>query len=289
MEHVKYTFITLLLVFLVGCGNEDTSNDDAQSEAKDTEEMSESKEEATSSSNASEDANEEESEEQADASSTAKQAYYVDPASYRILPLEDDASRVALLTIDDAPDQHALEMAETLKKHDAPAIFFVNGMYLNTEEGKDTLQKIYDMGFEIGNHTMTHANLSNLDPQATVDEIIPVNDMVEEITGERPRFFRAPFGVNTDASIQVTEDEDMTLMNWTYGYDWEAEYQDADALADIMVNTELLDDGANLLMHDRTWTKDALSEIVSGLRAKEYELIDPANIQSAREEDADEE
>jgi peptidoglycan/xylan/chitin deacetylase (PgdA/CDA1 family) len=53
---------------------------------------------------------------------------------------------------------------------------------------------------------------------------------------------------------------------------------DADGLADIMVNTELLRDGANLLMHDREWTADALEKIVLGLRQKGYEFVDPSTI-----------
>src|SRR5690625_7105152 len=64
----------------------------------------------------------------------------------------------------------------------------------------------------------------------------------------------------------------MTYMNWTYGYDWEAEYMSEEAIADIMINTELLNPGANLLMHDREWTKDALADIVQGLRDKGYDL-----------------
>ena len=75
----------------------------------------------------------------------------------------------------------------------------------------------------------------------------------------------------------------MLLMNWSYGYDWEKQYMEAAALADIMVNTELLRDGANLLMHDREWTADALKDIVEGLRAKGYELIDPATIKGVEE------
>lgn len=67
-------------------------------------------------------------------------------------------------------------------------------------------------------------------------------------------------------------------MNWTYGYDFEAEYQNKDALEDIMVNTELLSNGANLLMHDREWTRDAISNIILGLRDKDYELVNPNNI-----------
>ena len=75
----------------------------------------------------------------------------------------------------------------------------------------------------------------------------------------------------------------MLLMNWSYGYDWEKKYMEATALTDIMVNTELLRDGSNLLMHDRQWTADALKGIVEGLRAKGYELIDPATIKGVVE------
>lgn len=112
------------------------------------------------------------------------------------------------------------------------------------------------------------------------EEILTVSDQIEDITGERPVFYRSPFGSNTDFVKQLAEEEGMLLMNWTYGYDWEQEYQNASSLADIMVNTPLLADGANLLMHDRDWTNEALGDIVDGLRDKGYTLLDPALIQT---------
>jgi peptidoglycan/xylan/chitin deacetylase (PgdA/CDA1 family) len=72
----------------------------------------------------------------------------------------------------------------------------------------------------------------------------------------------------------------MLLMNWTYGYDWENDYQSKEALADIMVNTPLLRAGANLLIHDREWTNAALEEIVKGIRNKGYEFVNPALIKT---------
>lgn len=212
--------------------------------------------------------------------------YQVNPDTSEITPIEEatDAS-VALITIDDAPDQHAVEMAHTLKELDAPAIFFVNGMYLESEEGKAALKEIYDLGFAIGNHTYNHPNLGEMSPENTELEIVDTNDLVEAVIGERPKFFRAPFGVNNDTSIKVAKDEGMTAMNWTYGYDWEPEYQEPSALAEIMTNTEVLNDGANLLMHDRQWTKEALPDIVTGLRDKGYTLVDPKTIQVEGEVD----
>lgn len=201
--------------------------------------------------------------------------YELNPKTYSIQPIGEADPQVVLLTIDDAPDKRALDMAKTLKRLDAPAIFFVNGHFIATEEKKAILKEIYDMGFIIGNHTKTHANLKQISEEEQYEEIISVNDIVEEVTGERPKFFRAPFGVNTDYSRALAADEGMQLMNWSYGYDFEKDYMTKEKIADIMVNTELLRNGSNLLMHDREWTADALEEIVNGLRDKGYGLVDP--------------
>lgn len=211
--------------------------------------------------------------------------YEINPDTWQIVPMEDsDASNdVVLLTFDDAPDQYALEIAKKLDRLDAPAIFFVNGMYLDNAEGEDMLKEIHKLGFEIGNHSYTHPDLTTLSYEEQLDEIKSVNDRVEEIIGVRPRFIRPPFGLFDENTIKAIEQEQMTLMNWTYGYDWEEEYQNGDALADIMVNTEFLSPGSNLLMHDRSWTLDAQEGIVSGLREKGYEFVDPAQLISARD------
>ncbi|MCA1064599.1 polysaccharide deacetylase family protein (plasmid) [Rossellomorea sp. AcN35-11] len=201
--------------------------------------------------------------------------YQVNEANWKIEPINDANSKVALLTIDDAPDKHTLEMAKTLKELNAPAIFFVNGHFLDTDEEKQVLKDIYELGFSIGNHTYSHSNLRDLSEEKQREEIISLSDLVEEITGERPIFFRAPFGANTDFSTALVAEEGMQLMNWTYGYDWEKDYMNKEAISDIMVNTPLLADGANLLMHDRTWTYEGLSDIVNGLREKGYEVVDP--------------
>jgi peptidoglycan/xylan/chitin deacetylase (PgdA/CDA1 family) len=186
--------------------------------------------------------------------------------------------RVVLLTIDDAPDKYSLEMAKTLKKLNVKAIFFINGHFIQTDEKKKMLKEIYDLGFQIGNHTMTHRNLKELTEEQQYTEIMELNSQIEKIIGEKPRFFRAPFGSNTDYSKKLVANEDMILMNWTYGYDWEKDYKNEDALVEMMVNTSLLTNGANLLMHDREWTNAALEGIVNGLKKKGYKMVDPATI-----------
>jgi peptidoglycan-N-acetylglucosamine deacetylase len=206
--------------------------------------------------------------------------YKINEANWSVQPIADQNTKVVLLTIDDAPDEHALKMAEDLKALEAPAIFFVNGHFLDTPEEKEVLKKIHEMGFVIGNHTYGHSSLPDLTPEQQQEEIRSLNDLVESITGERPKFFRAPFGLNTDYSKQIAAEEKMALMNWTYGYDWEKQYQTKEAITDIMVNSPYLNDGANLLMHDRAWTSEGLTDIVKGFRKKGYETLDPNKIQT---------
>ncbi|GEN30296.1 peptidoglycan/xylan/chitin deacetylase (PgdA/CDA1 family) [Cerasibacillus quisquiliarum] len=211
-----------------------------------------------------------------DAEEAVQATHRVDEHNWYIRPLnEQENEQVVLLTIDDAPDQFALEMAHILKEKNAGAIFFVNGHFLETKEQKEILKQIHQMGFVIGNHTYSHAYLPDISEEKQKEEIIRVNDLVEDITGERPAFFRAPFGANTDYSEQIIAEENMKMMNWSYGYDFQPEYMDKDRLTKIMLETELLHNGANILMHDRKWTKEALEDIVIGLREKGYEILDP--------------
>ncbi|WP_201710970.1 polysaccharide deacetylase family protein [Dolosigranulum pigrum] len=214
---------------------------------------------------------------------TAEPKYVLNEDLWTIEPIEDSIeSKVALLTIDDAPYGNALDMAETMQEKGVSAIFFVNGMYLD-EDGRQVIQTLHDMGFEIGNHTQNHPNLSELTIEQQRNEIVETNDIIEETIGIRPRFFRAPFGVMNADTYTVLDEEGMTAMNWTYGYDWEEQYQNPENLTNIMVNAPELNHGANLLMHDRTWTRDALGDIIDGLAEKGYSFVNPSELTARKE------
>ncbi|SIS38105.1 polysaccharide deacetylase family protein [Salimicrobium flavidum] len=273
---MRLWIIMVVVLLLAAC----SASGDATSEGKSEEETD--KKEGTTEKKEDEQKNEDEVKGTEDIEKEEKkkvtEPHYKIQEDWSFSPINEETSKVALLTIDDAPDEHAVEMAEKLKKKDAPAIFFVNGHFLDTPEEAEMLKKIHEMGFPIGNHTQTHASLPDLTEKEQKEEIVGLNDRIEEIIGERPDFFRAPFGQNTEYSKQLVQEEGMLLMNWTYGYDWNEEYTNAESLADIMVNTPLLRDGANLLMHDREWTNNALKDIVTGLRDKGYTLLDPEKI-----------
>ncbi|MER2174478.1 MAG: polysaccharide deacetylase family protein [Carnobacterium sp.] len=275
-------------LILSGCQTADTSADDSTTSSL-VSNTSESQSSSTEESSTSEQSNEAQSSVESSEKPSDKQEafrYHINPTTSVVEPIDEAVDpKVALLTFDDSPDQHAVEIAEQLKAINAPAIFFVNGMYIESDEGKAKLKQIYDMGFEIGNHTQTHPNLSTISSEEQREEILQTNQLIYEVTGEKPRFFRAPHGVTTETSDAVMAEEDMVSMNWTYGYDWEADYQTSEALSGIMLNTEYLNNGANLLMHDRSWTNGAVISIAEGLIEKGFTLVDPNLIESPEREE----
>lgn len=284
MKRAVWVSLLVLLVVLSACNSEKASKEQEATDSQNSQETDKQKEgeneEEEKKDKEVEDTEENETKGQENTEDIPEAKYEVSDV-WSIIPLDDEVNdEVALVTIDDAPDKHALDMAKTLKGLDVNAIFFVNGHFIESPEGKEKLKEIHDMGFLIGNHTYSHPFLPDLSEEEQKEEIVRVNDMVEDIIGERPKFFRAPNGANTDYTRKLAEEEGMILMNWSYGYDWEPAYQTKEAITDIMLHNEFLRNGANLLMHDREWTAAALSDIVKGLRDQGYELVDPKLIKT---------
>ncbi|GAA0293917.1 peptidoglycan/xylan/chitin deacetylase (PgdA/CDA1 family) [Gracilibacillus halotolerans] len=282
------------MLFLVACQNENESTDETTSNTDGNTVETEPNLDVETNEDYEELTNEEDTEEQDTRVEPVTEEdievqYRSNEKNWAIEPIEDGIEEnVLLLTIDDAPDKYALEMAQLLKELNVPAIFFVNGHFLQNEEDYETLRNIHELGFHIGNHTMTHPVLSDINEERQKEEIIELNVLVEKIIGEKPKFFRAPHGANTDYVKDLVKQEGMLLMNWTYGYDYFEPYMDAEKLKEAMisgegpevdVNYSLLQPGANLLMHDREWTFEALEDIVKGLRDKGYTFVNPEAIE----------
>src|SRR5699024_7125486 len=228
MKKFIKTILFFTMILLVACTSTPDTSDESHETTQQEDEIKEENHEM--------EVNKEESN-----FKTESESQYEINDNWSITPIEEDMNeKVVLLTIDDAPDKYGLEMAKTLKELDAHAVFFVNGHFLSTPEKQEELKKIHDMGFVIGNHTFNHAYLPELSKEEQKEEIVELNDLIEEIIGERPTFFRAPNGANTDYTKQLAEDENMLLMNWSYGYDWEPEYQSKEAITEIMLETDLL-------------------------------------------------
>lgn len=201
-------------------------------------------------------------------------AYFVNE-KYYIKPVNnEDEEKVVLLTFDDSPAGDTTRtILDLLDKYDAKVIWFVNGYY--ADRNRDLLKEIHDRGHIIGNHTWWHENLKTLTPEKTREEIVSINDLVEEVTGVRPIYFRAPYGVYSEEAKKVLKEENMQYMNWTWGsLDWELKTSE-----EIEKNViDNIHSGANILFHDKRITADALENILKSLSDAGYKFVLPTEV-----------
>lgn len=276
---MKKTLLNIVLMsslLLAACQGEAS-----ESTADTSSENTESSEQVDSTESSSEENSSAEAESQA--REEIEPQYYIDPNVFSVQSIDPNSEeKLVLLTFDDAPYGNTLKIADALEAHDAYGLFFVNGMYLD-EEGSQIIKELHDRGHVIANHTETHQTLPEANEELQREEILTTNEKIEEITGEPVRFFRAPHGMMTDYSEALVAEEDMQWVNWSFGYDWMEPYQNPATLAQVTLHgsesdPKLLGPGSNILMHDRTWTADALPDILDGLYEQEFTVVDPKAI-----------
>ena len=188
----------------------------------------------------------------------------------------ESPTKVVLLTIDDGPSKYSNDMMSVLKKHNAKAIFFVNG--LHDKGNPEIIKSMARAGFTVGNHTWSHTNLKKIKREETVQKEINDNSkLILEATGANPKFFRSPFGVGTPYVREIVKKEGMIYMNWSgAAKDWEKNTKDEKIfMKNIMTD---LHPGEILLLHEHAWTSHYLDHLLTTLEEKGYTFIDPTLI-----------
>ncbi|MEX2416177.1 MAG: polysaccharide deacetylase family protein [Paenibacillaceae bacterium] len=191
---------------------------------------------------------------------------------------EADNKNVVLLTFDDGPkDEEMLTtLLDILDKHEAKAIFFVNGYRI--KQKPELLKLIHVRGQTIGNHSWDHINLKKETNEKIDQQISDVQTIVKDLTGESPLYFRPPNGAGNDYIRAKVREEGMLYMTWSNGsLDWADNIRKPQGVIDSVM--EQLRPGSNILMHELAWTVEALDELLSKIEEQGYSFIDPRAIE----------
>lgn len=134
--------------------------------------------------------------------------------NWRRLPTAASAGQVAI-TIDDGPDPDVTpRVLDVLEDAGARATFFCIGERVTANPGLS--REILARGHRIENHSQRHLHyFAFLGPRRMKSEIERAQDAIGMVTGERPRFFRAPAGVRNPFLDGVLSDLDLHLVSWT--------------------------------------------------------------------------
>ncbi|WP_369393755.1 polysaccharide deacetylase family protein [Streptomyces sp. CG1] len=122
--------------------------------------------------------------------------------------------RQMILTFDDGPNpDYTPHILDTLAKYDVRAMFFVCGECV--ADYRELVARMADEGHVVGNHTWTHPLLTALNRKEIRSEMERTSDIIEDAYGERPQWFRAPYGAWNRATFQLGAEMGMEPMAWT--------------------------------------------------------------------------
>lgn len=191
---------------------------------------------------------------------------YMDIIQEKVQEKMQEEKKIAI-TFDDGPHPYYTEqLLDGLQERKVKATFFVTGEHAETYP--ELVQRMYEEGHLIGNHTYDHMQLSKNNRQEYKEQLVKTNEIIAEITGKEVLFVRPPYGT-WDKTLE--KDLNMFPVLWTIDpMDWcsdNAACITQKILADVEEN-------AIILMHDSyASTVTAALQVVDELQAQGYEFV----------------
>ena len=212
------------------------------------------------------------------------------PLPYTVTQYGYQPKKVAI-SFDDGPDPTwTPKILDILKKENVKGTFFMIGEV--AQENVGVMQRVYREGHEIGNHTYTHPDISEISTGQVDLQLNVTEDLFAAKLGVNPVYFRPPYSIDQEPDTNDQAEPVAHIQN--HGYvivgnkidtdDWDENprktpdqiinsvFEQIDA-----ANTKTWMRGSVILMHDgggdRQPTVDALPKLIEALRARGYELV----------------
>lgn len=187
----------------------------------------------------------------------------------------DKNKKMVALTYDDGPSVYTPTILKTLKKNDSVATFFVVGSRVSTYS--KTVQKAYDNGCQIGNHTYDHKILTRVGKKEVQKQVSKTNRAVKKVIGINPVVMRPPGGAT---SSNIKSWVGMPSIIWSIDtLDWKT--RDSASTQKAVLNH--VKDGDIVLMHDLyKATATASQTIIPELTRRGYQLVTVSELAECR-------
>ena len=135
---------------------------------------------------------------------------------------EDTKEKVLYLTFDAGYENgNTAKILDALKKHRAPAAFFLVGNYLKTSP--ELVKRMVKEGHIVGNHTFHHPDMSQISTMETFSkELGDLEKLYQQTTGqEMKKFYRPPQGRYSEKNLEMAKKLGYHTIFWSLAYvDW---------------------------------------------------------------------
>lgn len=184
--------------------------------------------------------------------------------------VDDSGEKVLYLTFDAGFENGNTEpILDALKKHNAPAAFFLVGNYLETSP--ELVKRMVSEGHIVGNHTCHHPDMSKISTkEAFQKELTDLEALYEQVVGEpMKKYYRPPQGKYSEANLSMASEMGYKTFFWSLAYvDWLKDKQPSkeEAFKKLLGRVH---PGAVILLHS---TSDTNAAILDELLTKWEEM-----------------
>lgn len=209
----------------------------------------------------------------------------VDPGYYRNVMAND---KIIALTFDDGPHPvKTRQIMEILDRQEVPATFFFTGSH--ALKYPDVVKETSNKGYEIGNHTFSHAYDVHHSQDRLTLELDVTNKIISNITGEETLLYRPPFLLDIGSDPIPDPDGHSEKLDWVEnnGYipigadvdslDWDA--KSPEEIIDNVLNN--VENGRIVLLHDGgegLFTVDSLEPLIIELKSRDYRFSNVSDV-----------
>ena len=141
--------------------------------------------------------------------------------NYKAYYVGDSDKKIIYLTFDAGYENgNAEQILDVLKEEQVPAAFFLVGHYIKTNP--EIVKRMVAEGHLVCNHTLDHADLSNIDFEGFKEQLQGMEKLYKELTGkEMPKYLRPPEGKFNETTLKYAEKLRYTTIFWSFAYkDW---------------------------------------------------------------------
>ncbi len=194
----------------------------------------------------------------------------------------DEGRKLISFTFDDAPNkslENILAVFASFNENNpdckASATVFFNGGLFDAQT-PHLLHAACALGFELGNHTQSHADLTTLTEEEIDGEILRTDQLLSRIDGKKAHLLRAPFGRIDERVRKIST---TPIIDWTIDtLDWQG--RSAQEIYDSVFAERF--SGAIVLMHDGyPNTVAALKRLLPDLKADGYQVVSVSKMSKA--------
>ena len=165
------------------------------------------------------------------------------------------------------------KLLDILDAYDAKCTFFLVGLWV--DKYPEMVQAIAQRGHEIGNHSDSHPQMTQLSAAQIRQELSALSGKVEALTGTRPTLFRPPYGDYNDLVVRTAREAGYEAVQWSVdSLDWKNISPE-----DMIRRAGSVEKGDIILFHnDSQYLLDALPTLLQSYQDQGLRMVKVSDI-----------